>query len=323
MSAPRVSVVVPVRDRAELLEALLSSLAAQTYRDFEVIVVDDASTDDSPVVAEHAVARGEPVHLLRQEHPVGAVLARVAGVAIARGEILAFTDSDCRPQPSWLGALVGAIDGGADVVQGMTRSARPAGPLERTVASHGDDGLYATCNVAYRRSAFDAVGGFDTSAENVLGFRRDQRAKGLGFGEDSLLGWRVRRRGASVFEPNAVVEHHVFPFEAAGAVSRAWQAGAFPALVREIPELRRTLLHRRVLLGRRRQEWLLLAFVLAIVRRPWLAVLALCPWVWHHASRIERADPRWPARVAVLLGLEVVTESALVAGSVRARTVVL
>lgn len=315
--------IVPVRDRAELLETLLTGLAAQTYRDFEVIVVDDASTDDSPVVAEHAAARGEPVHLVRQARAVGAVGARVAGVSAARGEILAFTDSDCRPQPEWLAALVAAIDDGADVVQGLTRPARAAGPLERTVASHGDDGLYATCNVAYRRSAFDAVGGFDTRAEQVLGFRSDERAKGLGFGEDSLLGWRVRRNGTSVFEPNAVVEHHVFPFEAAGAVSRAWQAGAFPALVREIPELRGTLLHRRVLLGRRRQEWLLLAFVLAVVRRPWLAALALSPWVWHHANRIDRADARWPARVAVLLGLEVVTETALVAGSVRARAVVL
>jgi glycosyltransferase involved in cell wall biosynthesis len=316
-------VIVPVRDRAELLEALLSSLAAQTYRDFEVIVVDDASTDDSPAVAEHAAGRGEPVRLLRLERAGGAVGARVTGVGAARGEILAFTDSDCCPQPEWLAALVAAVDRGADVVQGLTRSARPAGPLERTVASHGDDGLYATCNVAYRRSAFDAVGGFDTAAETVLGFRSDQRAKGLGFGEDSLLGWRVRRNGPAVFEADAVVEHHVFPFEAAGAVSRAWQAGAFPALVREIPELRATLLRHRVLLGQRRQEWLLLAFVLAVVRRPGLALLVLGPWVWHHANRIERSDARWPARVGVLLGLEAVTETALVAGSARARTVVL
>jgi len=318
-----VSVIVPVRDRAELLEALLASLAGQTYSDFEVIVVDDGSTDASPEVAAQAAARGEAVRLVRQESGVGAVGARVAGVAVARGEVLAFTDSDCRPLPEWLEALVDAIDDGADVVQGLTRAARAAGPLERTVSSHGDDGLYATCNVAYRRAAFDAVGGFDTGAESVLGFRGDQRAKGLGFGEDSLLGWRVRRTGRAVFEPRAVVEHHVFPFEAAGAVSRAWQAGAFPALVREIPELRETLLRRRVWLGDRRQEWLLLAFVLAVVRRPWLALAVACPWVWHHANRIKRSDARWPARVAVLLGLEVVTETALVAGSARARTVVL
>lgn len=323
MNAPRVSVIVPVRDRATLLEDLLTSLAAQAYRDFEVIVVDDASTDDSAVVAEHAAARGEPVRVVRLLHASGAVSARVAGVREARGEILAFTDSDCRPDHEWLDALVTTIDAGADVVQGLTRPARAAGPLERTVASHGDDGLYATCNVAYRRSAFDAAGGFDPDAQHVLGFRSGHRAKGLGFGEDSLLGWRVRRKGSAVFEPSAVVAHHVFPFEASGAVSRAWQAGAFPALVREVPELRDTLLHRRVLLGRRGQGWLLGAVVCAVLRRPLLAIVALVPWAWHHARRFERTDTRWPARLAVALGLEVVTEAALVAGSVRARTVVL
>ena len=316
------SVIVPVRDRAALLEDLLTSLAAQTYRDFEVIVIDDASTDDSAVVAEHAATRGEPVRVVRLSRASGAVNARVAGVREARGELLAFTDSDCRPDPQWLDAIVTTIDAGADLVQGLTRPARAAGPLERTVASHGD-GLYATCNVAYRRSAFDAAGGFDPDAEQVLGFRSGHRAKGLGFGEDSLLGWRVRRKGSAVFEPSAVVEHHVFPFEASGAVSRAWQAGAFPALVREVPELRDTLLRHRVLLGWRGQGWLLAAVVFAVLRRPSFAIVALAPWIWHHARRFERTDARWLARLAVALGLEVVTEAALVAGSVRARTVVL
>src|SRR5204863_6977841 len=130
----------------------------------EAIVVDDASGDDSAVVAQHAAARGEPVRVLRLERAAGAVGARVAGVAAAVGELLAFTDSDCRPRPEWLAALVAAVDGGADVVQGLTRPARAAGPLERTVATDGDDGLYATCNVAFRRAAFDAAGGFDPGA---------------------------------------------------------------------------------------------------------------------------------------------------------------
>src|SRR5439155_8876790 len=180
----------------------------------------------------------------------------------------------------------------------------------------------ATCNVAFRRAAFDAAGGFDPAAERKLGFRSGHRAKGLGFGEDSLLGWRVRRKGQAAFEPAAIVEHHVFPFEAAGAVSRAWQAGAFPALVREIPELRNTLLRNGVLLGQRRQLWLLSAFLVAGLRRPWLAAGVVLPWLWFHIDRVDRSDPRWPARVAVVLGLEVVTETALVAGSMRARTLV-
>ena len=317
------SVVVPVRDRATLLEDLLASLAAQTFRDFEVIVVDDASRDDSAVVATHAAARGEAVRVARLDSHRGAVAARTHGVELSTGEILAFTDSDCRPHREWLAALVDAIDRGADVVQGATIAARAAGPLERTVATDRDDGLYATCNVAYRRSAFIAAGGFRTDAGDVLRFRTGSRARHLGFGEDCLLGWRVRRNGVAAFEPGAVVEHHVFPFEPAAALSRAWQAGAFPALVREVPELRDTLLVRRVALGRRGQGWLVAAVALVALRRPVLALAALVPWVARHAARVDRTDARWPVRVAAVLGLEVVTETALVAGSARARTVVL
>ena len=322
MSGPRVSVVVPVRDRAALLEDLLNSLAAQTYRDFEVIVVDDASHDDSAVVASHAATRGEPVRSVRLERAEGAVAARSHGVSLSRAEIVAFTDSDCRPRPEWLAALVAAIDAGADVVQGVTVAARAAGPLERTVAIDREDGLYATCNVAYRRAAFDAAGGFDDAGAS-LKFRAGTAAKLLGFGEDCLLAWRVRRTGTAAFEPRAIVEHHVFAFEPRAAASRAWQAGAFPALVREVPELRDTLLVRRVALGHRGQGWLLSAFVLMLLRRPLIAIVLLLPWMARHVARVERADGRWPARLAAVLGLEVVTESALVAGSVRARTVVL
>ena len=317
------SVIVPVRDRAELLEELLTALAAQTYRDMEVVIVDDASLDDSAVVAEQAAARGEPVRVIRMVNPIGAVAARTRGVADAKGEIVAFTDSDCRPYAGWLAALVSGLDAGADVVQGATVPARASGPLERTVSIDREDGLYATCNVAYRRAAFDAAGGFDQDAGTALGFRPGHRARGLGFGEDCLLAWRVRRKGRSLFVPSAVVEHHVFPFEVRGALSRAWQAGAFPALVSGVPELRETLLDRRVALGRRRQGWLLAAALMTMTRRRWLAALLAVPWVVHHASRVPRVDRRWPARVAAVLGLEAVTETALLVGSVRARTIVL
>ena len=67
----------------------------------------------------------------------------------------------------------------------------------------------------------------------------------LGFGEDTLLGWRVRRTGTAVYEPAALVEHEVFRTGLAEALSRSWMAGAFPALVREVPELRGTALFGR------------------------------------------------------------------------------
>lgn len=311
-----------MRDRRALLRDLLDALARQRFDDFEVVVVDDASTDGSADEAE--LDRGIPVRVLRLERPLGAVAARTAGVEAAAGDVLVFTDSDCVPAPGWLAALVAALDTGADLAQGLTRPTGPVGPGERSVWAEREDGLYATCNVGYRRSTFERAGGFADDGATRLGFRPGRRARGLGFGEDALLGWRVRRAGGrSAFVPDAVVEHQVLGEDLGSALSRAWQAGAFPALVAELPELRDTLLHRRYLLGRRAQLVLLGAVAAAVARRPGVAALFTGWWVRAHLHRVDRADPRWPARLARLLAQELVTETALLAGSARTRTPVL
>jgi hypothetical protein len=322
---PRISVIVPVHDRRALLRSLLDALAAQTYGDFEVVVVDDGSTDGSGDEAEADARSGRPVRVVRTAR-AGAVAARRAGVAAARGEYLAFTDSDCVPAPGWLAAGVGALEDGADVANGATRPAGPVGVLDHSVAS-GQEGLYPTCNVFFRRSAYDAAGGFDPAAPERLGFRVDARARRLGFGEDTLLAWRVRRRGHAAFVPEAVVEHQVVRTGLVDALSRAWMAAAFPALVREVPELRSTVLLRGgVSLGRRsRAPVYLLALGLAARRHP----VALAAGAWWVASALgelrERPGP-WTTRLAglpVVLAMDVVVAAALTVGSARARSLVL
>lgn len=315
---PRVSVVVPVRDRRAMLTDLLDALDAQTFTDVEVVVVDDGSSDGSAEVAE---ARG--VRVLRGDGE-GAVAARQLGVKAARGEILAFTDSDCIPEPAWLEAGVDAVDAGADVVQGHTRAARRRGLLERSLWVE-DDGLYETCNVFYRRSAFDAAGGFDGSLADRYGFRPGDRARGLGFGEDTLLGWRVRRAGVAAYAPDAVVAHAVFPPDVRDQLSRTLQAGAFPALVREVPELRGTFLRHGVLLGGLRVP-LYLAVLAAVLRRPGVAAVALAWWVashWRAARTREPSHLRCLKALPVLLATDALTGAALVVGSARSRSVVL
>jgi hypothetical protein len=251
------------------------------------------------------------------------VAAREAGVAAARGSILAFTDSDCLPEATWLAAGVAAIDAGADAVQGHTRSARRRGLLERSlwVVDHG---LYPTCNMFYRRGAFDDAGGFDAAGGERLGFRPGSRAQGLGFGEDTLLGWRVRRAGVVAYASDAVVRHEVLPFDPRDHVSRTVQAAAFPALVREIPELRRTFLVGGVFLGPSRPPLWAAAVALVAGRRRLAAALA---GVW--LARLwqgTRSEPELQRRVKalpVLAATDVVTAGALAVGSVRARTPVL
>jgi glycosyltransferase involved in cell wall biosynthesis len=327
MTAPaRVSVIVPVRNRARLLADLLAGLGAQTFTDFEVVVADDGSSDGSADVARAARCGTGPVRLV-QGFGRGAVNARAAGVAAAAGDVLAFIDSDCVPDAEWLERGVAALDTGVDLVQGATYPFRPPRPWERSVWAGHEDGLYPSCNLLCRRSSFDAAGGFDRDADRVLGFRHGTRLRGLGFGEDTLLAWRIRRRGRVLFASDVVVRHQVLPSGAGDALARAWAAGAFPALVREVPELRATLgLRGGVVLGPRSRLLLYASIVALAARRRRLAAAAAAGWLAARVRPVLGADGSWRERLVstpVVVAADAVTTAALVAGSVRARSVVL
>ena len=90
---PAISVLVPVRDARPWLETSLASLWRQTFRDFEVVAIDDGSSDGSGELLE-TIARGEPrLRVLRRE-PAGLPAALNAGLAVARGELIARHDAD-------------------------------------------------------------------------------------------------------------------------------------------------------------------------------------------------------------------------------------
>lgn len=103
---PFVSVIIPVYNDAVRLRRCLEALAAQTYPQgrYEVVVIDNGSSDD---VA--AAIAGLPFVRLGAEPSPGSYAARNAGVALARGELLAFTDSDCVPEPDWIAAGVARL----------------------------------------------------------------------------------------------------------------------------------------------------------------------------------------------------------------------
>ena len=322
---PRVSVIVPVRNRRPLVRALLDALAAQTLTDHEVVVVDAGSDDGAPDEAEADAGAGRPVRVLRLG-PVPVNEARAAGVAAASAGVLAFTDSDCVPDPGWLAAGVAAVEAGADLAHGPTRPARPPRPLERTTAEDGTSGLFPTCNAFYRRAAFDAAGGFDRAAPGRFGFRPGTVMAHLDWGEDTLLGWSVARSGRVTFVPDATVAHHVFPVDRREAVVRAWSVRGFPGLVREVPELRETLLRHRVLLGGASRVPLYAAVAASLAGRRRLAAAAAVAWVGARAVALGRHGTGRGLAVRALpadLAADAVAAAALVSGSVRARTPVL
>ncbi|HNQ87795.1 MAG TPA: glycosyltransferase [Verrucomicrobiota bacterium] len=200
---PRVSVVVACYNGARTIPACLESLGRLNYPDYEVIVVDDGSTDDTPGIVERAPG----VRSVRHERNLGLSVARNTGIAAASGEIIAFTDADCRADEDWLHYLVGDLADGAFVGVGGPNFmppedtdvaavvlASPGGPthvmLTDRVAEH-----LPGCNMAFWRWALDDVGGFDPV------FRRA--------GDDVDLCWRLQERGHQIgFSPAAFVWHH-------------------------------------------------------------------------------------------------------------------
>lgn len=199
----RLSAVVPTYNRSEVLRVCLRSLAAQTLpRDqFEVLVVDDGSSDDT----ESVVRRFEPelaVRYLRQPTNRGRAAARNRGIREATGDVVVFVDSDVFPVPEFLEAH--------RAIHLRHHRAVGRGPLRLTV--HLDDPFHKpallpdpspafldTANASVRREHLVAAGGFDEE------FRH------YGW-EDVDLGLRLRRMGLRrVFDRRALAYHYQPP----------------------------------------------------------------------------------------------------------------
>ena len=121
---PPVSVVVTVRNGSAHLEGCLDALAALTYADYEVVLVDDGSTDGTVEQAHsHRLSRTGTLRVIEvgaPEDPLGIGTSRNRGVDAATHDVVAFTDVDCRPSPTWLDDLVPYL-AGADIVGGRVR----------------------------------------------------------------------------------------------------------------------------------------------------------------------------------------------------------
>ena len=105
----RVSVIVPVYQVEAYLPACLDSILAQTFRDFELILVDDGTRDGCPAIMDAYAARDARIRLLHKENG-GLSSARNAGLDVARGEYIAFVDSDDTVEPTLLEDTVRAAD---------------------------------------------------------------------------------------------------------------------------------------------------------------------------------------------------------------------
>lgn len=137
MPPPLISVIVPVYNVADHVAACLESLRGQSLADFEVIVVDDGSTDDSAERTREAAAGDGRFRFVAQENR-GLSGARNTGLDLARGAFIAFVDSDDRVAPDYLARLHGALEeSGADWVACAIRFCHPDGGSTTHSAIHG------------------------------------------------------------------------------------------------------------------------------------------------------------------------------------------
>lgn len=312
---PTVSVVVATRNRAGRLAALLESLRAQTFSDFEVVVCDDASTDATPQVLGEA--DGLALVALRHEVAGGPARARNAGWRAARGELIAFTDDDCVASPRWLEAGVDAWHADrASFIQGpvepIAAECHRLGAFSYTILIEGPTPLYECANIFYPRALLERLGGFDESYPRPAG-------------EDCDLGWRARAAGAHpVFETGARVEHAVVELGVRGYLRRLWGWSYAMRPYGEHPGLRAHL-HGGIF-------WNLSHYLLA--RAVLGAILARHRWAWPLSTWLARwyvayelAESRKHANTPWLapwwVARDVVEVAACARGSLRYRTFVL
>ncbi len=198
---PKVSVVVCAYNAERTMFACLASLEKLNYPNYEVVIVNDGSTDRTREISE----RFGKFRLINQENK-GLSAARNVGIAAAEGEIVAFTDSDCVADPDWLHYLITtftrsgrAAVGGPnfpppeDTLVPSAVAVSPGGPthvlMSDDVAEH-----IPGCNMAFKKTALAEINGFDPV------FRAA--------GDDVDLCWRLQNQGYQIgFSPAAVVWH--------------------------------------------------------------------------------------------------------------------
>lgn len=191
------SIVITVRNEEKNLRDLLDSLAPQ-HHVREVIVVDAMSSDGTAAIARSYGDRLPGLQVIRR--PCRRGEGRNIGAAAATGELLAFTDGDCVANPFWTERLVAAWgNDGNRVVAGRTiRTGYWAfTKLHRVELPHrGQDTTWPSCNLAYPRTLFERLGGFDpafVTAEDIdLNFRAAAVGSRILHAPDAIVYARAR-----------------------------------------------------------------------------------------------------------------------------------
>jgi len=293
------SIIVCTHNRAHLLRRALEPAASQARESgAEVLVVDNASTDDTPTVVGALARDLAPTLRTAHEPRLGLSATRNCGLAHARGALAVFLDDDAVPRPGWLPALLAPFAAPqVDCVGGRIVLRFPSTPpswlslpLEQALGAYDqgptarpytvDDEYPYGGNIAFRIATVRALGGFSTTV-GVRGRRQLQH-------EETDLCYRIGRAGGTlVYAPDAVVDHHVLAERLTPRwfLRRRWQHGQSAAIF----DLRNRGL--RPAFGRLRR-----------IYRPYLMAVPYFPREPVDAARLLDECRRWEA-LGYLFGL--------------------
>ncbi len=221
---PKVSVIIPTYNRAEFLRRAIRSVLNQTYQDFEIVVVDDASTDKSRDVVSGI--SDERIRYICHEVNKGCPAARNTGVTNSRGEYIAFLDDDDEWLPDKLKMQVDLLDGSPSTTGGVYTASlvidRPTGMILDGAKPEKKGNLFdelflqncirSPSTVLIRRRCFEKVGRFDTS---------------LGFVDDWDMWIRVSKEFRLEYIKMPLVKYYYHDGQSSadlGYVARSWEA---------------------------------------------------------------------------------------------------
>jgi glycosyltransferase involved in cell wall biosynthesis len=238
LTAISISVVICTRDRPALIRRAIESVAQQDYPHFDVLVVDQSSSDDTQQIVDELMEQYPCVHYLHLNE-VGVSRSYNVGISSTNGEILAFTDEDCAVAPNWLEAIgqaftrepyVQVVFGqvllppellARDGVDGIT----PMLPFTQRRRMSQRDGFQVFgmgCSFAARRTVCRQIGGFD----EILCYGGPLKCS-----QDFDFEYRVYRSGGTILlEPEVIVYHYGFrslPQWGSSQKTYAWGDGAF------------------------------------------------------------------------------------------------
>ena len=280
LGAADVTVVIPVRDRAELLAQCLAGLG----RDYPVVVVDDGS-DDPHAIADVAAANG--ARLVRRTANGGAGAARNTGLAEVESSLVAFVDSDCVPGPGWIEPLAAHLADPlvAAVAPRVLPADEPRTPATRFSAASGalDLGDREARVVPMSRVAYVPTAVLLARRTALAAIARDGAVfdEALRYGEDVDVVWRLHQSGWRVrYDPSVHVGHHE-PTTWPALLGRRFRYGRSAAAL--------ALRHPSCIAPLVLQPWPTLAAAGLLTRRPPVAALGFAGSVLTRRRRLTAA----------------------------------